>query len=324
MSMNSPLTLYDFEPDLTSVYQEILPGLQKSPKALTDRINYDEEGSKMFERICELPEYYVTRTETALLQQHIAEITDLIGKEVLLIEYGSGNSQKTRLLLDALPQMVGYIPIDISKEFLLQSATELAQRYPHLEILPVCADYDQPFELPHPRKAAARRVAFYPGSTIGNRPPQDAVNFLHRIRLACGDNGALLIGVDLKKAPHILEAAYNDGAGICATFSRSGLRWLNQELSSNFQIDQFAHKAIYNEAMGRVEIYLVSMQEQSVSLNERLIHFNAGEQIWRAYSYKYSPAEFADLAAQAGWRVQKVWIDEQQLFSVQYLTAVSG
>lgn len=314
------LKLYDFEPDLSSVYQEILPGLQKPQKELTDRINYDESGSQLFEQICTLPEYYVTRTEMAILHDHIAEITSLIGQDVLLIEYGNGSSRKTRLLLDHLPHLVGYIPIDISKEFLLQAATELAVAYPHLEILPVCANYDLPFDLPHPSKHCARRVAFYPGSTIGNRRPEDAIHFLRQIRQACGENAGLLLGVDLKKDPHVLEAAYDDHVGICATFSRNGLRWLNQNLASNFQIEQFEHKAVYNEAAGRIEIYLVSCQAQSVSINGQSIDFRAGEHIWRAYSYKYTLAEFAELALAAGWEVRRLWTDEKKLFSVQYLS----
>lgn len=317
--MNQAFQLYDFAPDTGSVYQEVLSGLQKSPKEIDAKLTYDERGSQLFEQICRQPEYYLTRTELALMQAHGAEIADLLGKNVLLIEYGSGNSEKTRILLDHLQQAAGYVPIDISKEILLQSAAELVQRYPALAILPVCADYEVPFDLPHPVRPVSRYAVYYPGSTIGNREPQDAVAFLKRMRQLCGDNGALVIGVDLKKDPSQMKAAYNDRAGISATFNRNVLLRFNQELGADFQLDQFQHHVIYDAHKGCVVIYILSQQDQTVHLNGSAIHFHAGEKIWRAHAYKYTVEEFEQLATKAGWQVQQVWTDEQRLFSVQLL-----
>lgn len=315
------MQLYDFAPTTGNLYEETIDSLRRVDKQLPGTLLYDERGSQIFDKICEQPEYYLTRTEQSIMQRSIHEITTLLGTGVALVEYGSGSSMKTALLLDHLPALACYIPIDISKEHLLQAANRLATRYPHLEILPVCADYSQPFHLPTPSQAARRYVAYYPGSTISHFHPADAVAFLAQVRQVCGPDSLLLIGVDLKKAATIIEPAYNDRAGFSRAFTNNILIHMNQRFTANFDTAGFAHHAFYNEQMGRVEFYLVSCRPQTVSLAGESFTFGAGERINLAYSYKYSLSEFAELAAKAGWSVRQVWTDDQQLFSVQCLSA---
>ena len=322
--MSSPIKLYDFQPDTEILCEEVLAGLREPEKKLPSELLYDEQGSKLFEQFCNHQDYYLTRTELVIMQRYIGEIAALIGKRVLLIEYGSGNSQKTQILFDHLPDLAGYIPIDISKEHLIQSAKQIAAKYPDLEVLPVCADYNLPFELPSPVKPVARRVAYYPGSTIGHLHPHEAIAFLKRIKQACGSNSTLLIGVDLKKEPHILHRAYNDSDGYIAAFSLNILSHANWKFHADFNLSQFGHYSVYNEPMSRIEGYLVSLQEQTAHLNGEPIFFKSGENIHIAYSYKYSLDEFEELATKAGWKVCQVWMDEEQLFSVQYLKTIVG
>jgi dimethylhistidine N-methyltransferase len=214
---------------------------------------------------------------------------------------------------------VAYVPIDISREMLFESARQLAARYQRLEIMPVCADYTAPFDLPTTRTKAARRVAYYPGSTLGNFVPEDAKRFLRRVAQTCGRGGGLLLGVDLKKDPLMLHRAYNDALGVTAAFNLNILRRLNRELGADFALDQFRHYAFYNPVFARVEMHLVSLEEQVVHIGRLRIHFDRGESIWTEGSYKYNIDEFARLAAAAGWRVEQVWTDDRMLFSVQYL-----
>lgn len=314
------MNLYDFAPTADTLYEEVVAGLRQPNKTLPGTLLYDEQGSQLFDRICEQPEYYLTRTELRIMQQSIGEIAALIGEEVALVEYGSGSSLKTKILLDHLTRLSCYIPIDISKEHLLQAATKLAAHYPHLEILPVCADYSQPFCLPSPSKRVSRYVAYYPGSTISHFAPEEAVAFLAQIRTVCGPDSMLLIGVDLKKDACVIEPAYNDRAGFSRAFTNNILRHINARFGADFDTANFAHLAFYNAQLGRVEFYLTSRQPQIVHLNGETIAFTEGERINLAYSYKYSVAEFAELAAKGGWCVQRVWTDDQQLFSVQCLT----
>ena len=315
------MQLYDFAPTTGNLYEETLDGLHRADKRLPGTLLYDERGSQIFDKICEQPEYYLTRTELGIMQQRIHEIAALLGAGVALVEYGSGSSLKTAILLDHLPALACYIPIDISKEHLLSAANRLAQQYPHLEILPVCADYSQPFQLPTPSQAATRYVAYYPGSTISHFHPADAVAFLAQMRQVCGPDSCLLIGVDLKKAAQIIEPAYNDRAGFSRAFTNNILLHINQRFAATFDPAGFAHQAFYNPQQGRVEFYLASHRDQTADLNGETITFAANERINLAYSYKYSRPEFADLAAKAGWTVQRVWTDDQQLFSVQCLSA---
>jgi L-histidine Nalpha-methyltransferase len=266
-------------------------------------------------------EYYLTRTELSIMQERMAEMIALLGPNCLLIEYGSGSSTKIRMLLDALQDPAGYVPIDIAKDQLLRSVASLATTYPALEVLPVCADYTSDFALPLPSKPVSQRVAYFPGSTIGNFDREPAKRFLQQIAKACA-GGGLLIGVDLKKDFNILHRAYNDSQGVTARFNLHLLERINQELGANFQLDQFGHYAFYNPGQSRIEMHLVSLTNQTVRIGEVEIAFKLGESIWTESSYKYTLEEFARLARAAGFIVECVWTDPQQLFSVQYLKVV--
>ena len=300
--------------------QEVVRGLQQPQKSLPCKLFYDERGSRLFDRITELDEYYPTRTELAIMEQHVGEMTTLLGSGCLLVEYGSGSSTKTRLLLDRLEAPAGYVPIDISAEHLARSAAALTAEYPHLEVLPVCADYTRPFDLPTPSRPAARSAAYFPGSTIGNFEPEAARRFLAGAAGLAGPKGALLIGVDLKKDPQLLHDAYNDRLGVTAQFNLNILAHLNAALDADIRLDAFRHYAFYNPTFGRIEMHLVSLEDQQIRLGGGAISFRAGESIWTESSYKYRPDEFEALAAAAGWRVECVWTDPRALFSVQYLT----
>jgi len=306
-------------PQLDNLRDEVLRGLAKPAKELPCKFLYDRRGSALFDRICELDEYYLTRTETAIMQQNAVEIADLIGARCVLIEYGSGSSSKTRILLDRLREPHSYIPIDLSKDQLLQSATTIAAAYPRLKVLPLCADYTQPVVLTHLAEAVARRVAFFPGSTIGNFHLREAEEFLRRVRDLAGREGGLLIGVDLKKDPVLLNAAYNDSAGITAEFNLNILAHINRRFGADFRLDQFAHRARYNEQPGRIEMHLISLADQVVRIGESMILLKASEPILTEVSYKYDLNQFEALAERAGFGVERVWTDSAALFSVQYL-----
>jgi len=299
----------------------VLHELQDARKELPSKYFYDDVGSQLFEQICALDEYYLTRTELSIMQEQMAEIVTLLGPNCLLIEYGSGNSTKIRMLLDALQDPVGYVPIDIAKDQLLRSAAALATAYPALEVLPVCADYTSDFALPWPAKPVSRRIAYFPGSTIGNFDREPAKRFLQQIAKTCR-GGGLLIGVDLKKDFNILHRAYNDSQGVTARFNLHLLERINQELDATFQLGQFGHYAFYNPGQSRIEMHLVSLTNQTVRIGEVEIAFKLGESIWTESSYKYTLEEFARLARAAGFIVEGVWTDPQQFFSVQYLKVV--
>jgi dimethylhistidine N-methyltransferase len=317
--VSQPLRLYDFAPDAGNILEEVLAGLRARPKSLPPKLFYDERGSELFAMICRTPEYYPTRTEAAIMREHAGAMASMIGPRAMLIEYGSGTADKTRILLDQLDTPVAYVPIDISREHLLESSSEIASDYPGLAVLPVCADYDQPVDLPSPREPVERRIVYFPGSTIGNFHPDDAVAFLARMARRAGPRGAVLIGVDLKKDPALLNAAYNDTGGVTAAFNLNMLVRLNREIGADFDVERFAHRAFYNEDEGRIEMHLVSEAAQTVTLGRCSIAFTRHESIWTESSYKYSLDGFARLAARAGLRVDRVWTDADTLFSVQYL-----
>lgn len=300
---------------------DVLAGLAHPQKTLPCKYFYDARGSALFERICDLDEYYPTRTELAILEAHSAEMAQRLGRRCLLVEYGSGSSRKTRLLLDRLREPAAYIPIDISRAALDVSARALSEAYPHLEVLPVCADYTGPIEVPEPAKPAARRGVFFPGSTIGNFTPPEAQRFLGRMARVAGPGGGVLIGVDLRKERTVLEAAYDDALGVTAAFNKNLLARINRELGADFDLDAFGHRAHWNASAGRVEMHLVSELAQSVCVAGQRIHFAPGETIHTENSYKYELGQFAALAAQAGLAVHRVWTDPDARFSVQYLTA---
>jgi len=314
-------TTTDTDNDTELMYKEVLEGLGKSPKELPCKYFYDELGSQLFDQICELDEYYLTRTELRIMEQNINEISKVLGDEIMLIEYGSGSSEKIKIMLDNIKGIKAYLPIDISMEHLVKSASQIAAHYKELEVIPVCADYNNSFMIPMPRKSTKRKVVYFPGSTIGNFHPAEAEVFLSRISKVVNAEGGLLIGVDIKKDREVLHNAYNDQKGVTAQFNLNQLKHINNKLGSDFNLDAFKHDAIFNEQKGRIEMHLVSTKGQTVNVNGSTFKFNKGESIWTESSYKYSVDEFASLAKKAGFIVEKVWIDDDLLFSVQYLKA---
>ena len=302
---------------------DVIAGLSSDPRTLPCKYFYDERGAALFQKICELPEYYVTRTEIDILDRNRAEIASQIGANVELIGLGTGAGTKTRILIEALQDPAVYIPVDISEKQLRESTALFQKIFPNLEILPVCADYLQPVTLPSPRRKAARNVVYFPGSTIGNFEPNEAVEFLRRIGNVCHRDGGLLIGVDLKKDQRVLEAAYNDGAGVTAQFTLNLLDRLNRELGTDFDLESWRHRAVYNSDAGRIEMYLISEIDQFVHLDEQKFHFRRGEKIITEFSYKYAPEEFATLAGKAGFQFVRMWTDNARLFGVFYFVAAS-
>jgi dimethylhistidine N-methyltransferase len=319
MSAGGPV-LRDFEPEEKRVRDDVIAGLTASPRSLPCKYFYDQRGSELFERICELDEYYPTRTEIGIMQESAAEMADALGPRVALVEYGSGSSTKTRILLEALDDPVAYVPVDISREPLVSSANSLDRRHAELEVLPVCADFTQAFTLPEPRRRPSRRIVYFPGSTIGNFEAVEVVAFLASIRSLVEPDGGLLIGVDLLKDAAILRAAYDDREGVTAAFNKNLLVRINRELGGDFALDRFEHRAVFNEELGRVEMHLVSTAAQTVTVCGESFAFEAGESIHSESSHKFTLEGFAELAAEAGLVVRRVWTDARRLFSVQHLT----
>jgi L-histidine Nalpha-methyltransferase len=303
---------------LTALHAEALRGLAGTPKTLPPKLFYDEVGAALFERICELDEYYPTRTEAAILRAHAGEIAALAGPDATLVEYGSGAGVKVRLLLDALERPAAYVPIDISREQLGRVAAELAAAYPRVRVAPVCADYTTRFALP-PLPAGSRRVAFFPGSTIGNFHPMEAAAFLRRVRHAVGPGGALVVGVDRRKDPGVLHAAYDDRLGVTAAFDLNVLARLNRELDADFELDRFRHRAVWNDGASRIEMHLESTAAQRVRVADRAITFARGETIWTESSYKYDEPRLERLVAEGGFAIERLWTDEGQRFWVAFL-----
>jgi dimethylhistidine N-methyltransferase len=299
---------------------EIIDGLSKPHKQISPKYFYDERGSQLFDEITRLPEYYLTNTEVGIMQDNIAEMAELVGEQASLIEFGSGSSIKTRILLDHLSELAAYVPVDISEEFLRESADRLQADYPHIEVLPVVADFTKQFQLPSPCVAPIRNIVYFPGSTIGNFEHDTALELLRVMYHEAGEGGALLIGVDLQKDPQIIEDAYNDGAGITAEFNLNVLHRLNRDSGANFDVDEFEHSANYDEREGRIVMELVSQANQTVRVANAEFEFADSEVILTEYSHKYTREGFAEMAGEAGFNVAKVWTDDKQLFSVQFLT----
>ncbi|MGH8193273.1 MAG: L-histidine N(alpha)-methyltransferase [Woeseiaceae bacterium] len=310
--------LTEQDESVTNDLAEILHGLGQTQKVLSPKFFYDERGSRLFDEITELPEYYLTRTELSIMQEHVDEVALLIGPEASLIEFGSGSSTKTRILLEHLDRLAAYVPVDISRDHLVTATAELAADFPHIEVLPVAADFTHPFELPQPQVMPLRNLVYFPGSTIGNFRPESAHNLLKVMHQEAGVDGALLIGVDLKKDETILERAYNDHAGITAEFNLNMLQRLNNEFGADFDLARFEHRAVYNEPLGRIEMHLVSRSEQTVAVDGKAFHFDRGETIRTECSHKYTLEDFRVMAARAGFEVHTVWMDAERLFSVQY------
>jgi len=296
----------------------LIAGLRKTQKMLSPKYFYDDHGSKLFEKITQLPEYYLTNTELDIMTGNIDEMTEVIGEQASLIEFGSGSSMKTRLLLEHMHSPAVYVPVDISEEHLHESQLSIQADFPEIEVLPVVADFTQPFDLPNPRTMPLHNVVYFPGSTIGNFEFDDALDLLRVMHTEAGTDGALLIGVDLQKDPTIVDAAYNDSAGVTAKFNLNILRHINRAFGSNFNLDAFAHRATYRPDEGRVVVELVSRARQVVQIGDDEIEFADGESIITEYSHKYTLNGFADMARAAGFEVRHVWTDPQQWFSVQY------
>ena len=299
---------------------EILAGLKQPEKMISPRYFYDERGSQLFDAITHLPEYYPTETEFGIMRDNVDELADLVGPQASLIEYGSGSSRKTRVLLEHLHELAVYVPVDISEDHLIASARKVRSEFPDLEVLPVVADFTKPFALPEPMTAPLRNIVYFPGSTIGNFTHEDAEELLRVMHLEAGEDGAMLIGVDLQKDPEIIERAYNDSEGVTAEFNLNMLTHLNREFGFDFDEDAFSHSAKYDEDEGRMVIELVSERDQVVTNGPESIEVAAGEAILTEYSHKYTLDGFAAMAEDAGFEVAKVWMDDERLFSVQYCT----
>jgi len=302
---------------------EVLAGLSKSPRQLPCKFFYDEQGAQLFQQICDLPEYYITRTEIEILRLHGADMAMALGPQIELIGLGTGAGTKTRILLEELRDPLVYVPIDISKEQLEKSSARFREMFPSLQILSVCADYLEPFELPLPRQLSSRSVVYFPGSTIGNFEPDAAGEFLTRLAELAADGGGLLIGVDLQKDRPVLERAYNDSSGVTAEFNKNLLARVNRELGADFDLRRWQHHAIYNSAEGRIELYLISEIAQVVRIAGRDFDFRAGEQILTEYSYKHTIPGFIGLARQAGFHFEQVWTDDARWFGVFYFTVAN-
>jgi dimethylhistidine N-methyltransferase len=318
LNIQTSVQLYDLHPPLDDFRAEVLKGLSQPQKAISPKFLYDKRGAELFDAICTLDEYYLTRTEMEILQTHAEEMAALI--RGALIEFGSGSSQKIRILLNAMTNLPTYIALDISKQHLWESCHNLVNDYPGLTAIAICTDYTQPLELPtisllqHQHK-----VAFFPGSSIGNLEPEEAVQFLKNAAHLLGNQGGLLIGVDLPKNPTILEPAYDDAQRISANFALNLLVRINRELGADFDLNHFGYRAFYNSNKNRIEMYIESYKDQIVQIDDCTISFNQGELMRTEYSYKYGIPQFQELAALAGFRAQQVWTDPNQLFSVHYL-----
>jgi dimethylhistidine N-methyltransferase len=294
--------------------QDVIAGLSLPQKSLPPKYFYDDAGSRLFERICRLPEYYLTRAELAITRNNIASIARFAGKGCELIEYGSGESLKTRLLIRAL-RPAAYLPVDISEAALRGAQARLSREFPWLDIVPVNGDFSRPLDLP---RARARRVVYFPGSTVGNLTPDEAHAFLSMTR---GQARLMLVGVDLRKDANVLHAAYNDSRRVTAAFNLNLLARINRELGADFDLKRFAHYAFYNAAAGRIEMHLVSLHTQTVRIARHRFAFDAGESIHTENSYKYSTEGFRALAAQAGFHTRRTWTDAKSLFALHGLVA---
>jgi len=305
---------------VNSFREDVIAGLSLPQKALPPKYFYDARGSRLFEAICRLKEYYPMRAELALTRAHIGAISRFARKGGTLIEYGSGESVKSRLMIEALHPS-SYVPVDISEDALRGAASKLQRLYPWLAIRPVHGDFSEPLKIPL-RHGRGRRIVYFPGSTIGNLTPQEAHAFLRMTRGQVGRGGALLVGVDLKKDARLLHAAYNDARGVTAAFNLNLLARINRDLGGDFGPHRFRHYAFYNATLGRIEMHLVSLAPQKVSIGNHRFAFEAGESIHTENSYKYSVEGFRVLAERAGFKAAKVWVDAKRLFSLHGLLAV--
>lgn len=298
-------------------FNEIYRGLASVQKTIHPKFLYDKRGSEIFEEICLTHDYYPTRCEKEILEFHSAEMAELIGERAVIIEPGSGAAEKVRYLLGKLKNPCGYVPIEISREILNRASFEIKNLFPHLEVVEVCADFTSDFKFSHALQGE-KEVIFFPGSTIGNLEPSDAVKFLRRLSHMIKSNGGFLIGVDTKKDSNVFLRAYDDSEGVTARFNLNLLERLNREYEGNFKIDNFSHEVLYNEKEGRVEMHLRASSPQYVRLNDNVFSFMSGETIHTESSYKYTPEEFEGLGLEAGLRPVKNWSDSEGMFRVYY------
>ncbi len=300
---------------------EIIDGLNQPQKKLPSKLFYDEKGSQLFDQICRLDEYYLTRTEMMILKNNVEEIVECFEDNSVFIEYGSGSSLKSRILLKNIKNISGYVPIDISTEHLQSTADSLNERYPDLDIYPVAADYTKTIEIPKIKKPVNRRTGFFPGSTLGNFLPDEAREFLKVVAGELGKNGGFVIGIDLKKDKKILEAAYNDAKGVTAEFNFNLLHRLNNEFGFNFDAESFKHHAPFNEEKSRIEMHLVSLCDQTVKSNDEEFHFKKWETILTEYSHKYSIEAFEKII-EGYFKIKRIWTDENDYFAVMFLETI--
>jgi dimethylhistidine N-methyltransferase len=311
------ISFHDFAPEQDNFLEEVIEGLSKKPKRISPKFFYDKRGSELFDEICTQPEYYPMQTEVSILHKHAAAIAQHVEHDCVIVDLGSGTSEKARLLLDAL-KPEGYMGVDISKEFLIDATQRLADDFPWLDVHAVCTDFSQRLELPD-HFDDKQMLAFFPGSSIGNFEPDAALDLLKRIANAIGEGGKLLIGVDLKKDKEILNAAYNDNAGVTEEFNLNLLQRMQDELEAEVDVDSFSHRAFYNDKQGRVEMHLVSDRDQKIEIDGDEFSFSKDESIHTENSHKYHVDEFAELAQRACFEVERVWTDAEKLFSVQLL-----
>lgn len=315
-----PLRFLDKHPTVEPLKEAVLSGLAKTPKSIPSKFLYDERGSELFEQITALEEYYPTRTEMALLKNKVGEIAGLVGHGAQLIEFGAGSLEKVRILLEALDEPACYVPIDISGDFLKESAEDLAEDFPDLEIVAICADYNQPLDIPAPAAGPPEhRLGFFPGSTIGNFTAEGSEDFLRNAARIIGSGAYFLIGADLEKDIDVLKSAYDDSRGVTAEFNRNLLQRMNRELDADFDLSRFRHEARFNSEECRIEMHLVSLAEQTVTVAGRQFHFAEGETIHTENSHKYTLERFRGMADRAGFETIDVWTDRNAWFSLHLL-----
>jgi dimethylhistidine N-methyltransferase len=311
--------IVDHEPDIGDFRKGLVDGLSKDPKDIPAKFLYDERGSELFEEICETDDYYPTRTEIGIMETCLDEVSEWVGPRARIVEFGAGSGRKTRMFLDALEEPAAYLPIEISKAALRGCAERMREAFPDLEVIPICADYTEPVELPEPSASTARTVGYYPGSTLGNFEPDEAAAFLQRIRQLCGEDGGLVIGIDLVKDRETLEAAYDDSEGVTEAFTMNILDRANREADADFDRDAFDFEAEWQPENRRVQLRLVSKRAQTVHVGDESFDFEAGEPIVTEHSYKFQLEQFADLARDTGFTPVETWTDDREHFSLWYL-----
>lgn len=320
VNLANSIRLVDYVPTGANFLEDAKAGFSRPQKTLPCKYFYDERGSGLFSKICKLDEYYLARTEISIMHAHAPEMGEAIGPGCALIEYGIGSALKTRILLEHLEDPVACIPVDISRQYLLRSASELEKDYPEIEFIPVCTNFSEPFEVPKTRAEPTRAIAYFSGSTIGNLSPTEAAGLFGNMAKTCGSGGGLLIGIDLIKDVALLEAAYNDSQGVTAEFNKNILIRMNRELGANFDPKKFDHLAFYNEAECRIESHLVSRVAQRVCLGDDEFSFLKGETIHSENSQKYDIEEFSAFAAKCGFLRERAWTDSEEMFAVLFLS----